>query len=284
MKKFLRTVWQAGYPILIEVSVNLLITGIAVLIFASMFYKSTGLMGVNIAAELLESNIMLLTGVVSFVLIPLFMYFIRSDAKKHGEDSDAPVEIKTVLMCVLAACGAALAGAFMMSMLGLSGSNDNFAQYVEIFDDTAPVAVVLVTIIMTPLFEELLFRGLVFKRICRAYGAVAAALVSALIYAVTFGNLSQGIFGFIMGLVYAYAYTKTDKIWVPVVMHMAASTFVILLNALVENTNMAIAGSEAIAGVIGVIAGAAAAVSSVMYLQKFGKDVLVKETETEKDV
>lgn len=277
MKKFFRTVWQAGYPILIENGVNLLLTFIILMLYASMFYSANGLYAINIAADLLDENIMLLTGVVSLVMIPLFMLMIRKDTKKYGdEEPDLKMNLRIILMCVIGACGASLAGSFMMSMLGMHQSDVHFEQYVEIFNDTAPVAVVLVSIILTPLLEELLFRGLVFKRICHSYGATIAAVVSSLVYAFTFGGIARGIFGFIMGLVYSYAYTKTDRIWVPSVMHMTASTFMILLDFIIEEYGLAVTGREAVTAVIGVIAGITASVCYVLYLQKTGDDVIRK--------
>lgn len=284
MKKLFRTIWQAGYPLLIEQGVSLLITLILLILFSSLFYQDSGLAGVSIAGDILTENILLVTGVVSLIATPIFLLMVWKDSKKFGDTtSDTPVNLKDILMCMLGACGTALAGAFMMSMMGMQIGGDTFEQYAAVFDDTAPLAMVAVSLILTPLLEELLFRGLVFRRICRSYGAVWAALFSSLVYALTAGGGAQSIFCFVMGMVYSYAYVNTDRVWVPAVMHMAASTFILLADYIVEEYGLAVVGKEAVTGVIGIIAGVTALVSFVVYMQKFGHEIITKVDDSPKE-
>ena len=83
-----------------------------------------------------------------------------------------------------------------------------------------PVAVTLLgACVLGPLCEELLFRGLIARRLAR-YGQRPAALVSALLFALYHANLSQFFYALALGLLLAYAYFYTGSFVAPVVLHM----------------------------------------------------------------
>ena len=270
MKKLLTTIWQAFYPLLIETAVNLIITFAAVMFFAGLYYRETGLLAVKGAAGFLDSNLLFLTGIVSLFIIPVYMLLVKKDAAKYGEQvifvDRKPL---TVFLCIAASVGTALAGTLMMKLLGVFRPEIGFEEYANIFDNAAPLVMAVVTLILTPLCDELLFRGLLFKRISRAYGFWPAALISSLFYGITFGDLSQGFYGFVMGLVYALAFQKTGKVWIPVVMHMASSTFIVLVDALTEGLSAFSLPFQVALSALGAAVGAAILVASLFYLKNY---------------
>ena len=83
-----------------------------------------------------------------------------------------------------------------------------------------PLSVVLLGgCILGPLCEELLFRGLLAKRLAR-YGQKPAALVSALLFGLYHANLSQFCYAFLLGLLLAYAMFYTGKLKTSVLLHI----------------------------------------------------------------
>ncbi|MBQ6814399.1 MAG: CPBP family intramembrane metalloprotease [Lachnospiraceae bacterium] len=82
--------------------------------------------------------------------------------------------------------------------------------------------------ILAPVTEELLFRGLVYKRLKTYYDWITAAYISGIIFGVAHLNLVQGIYGFIMGIVFSFIYEKYKNIVAPIIMHMAANIVVVL--------------------------------------------------------
>lgn len=270
MKKLLTTIWQAFYPLLIETAVNLIITFAAVMFFAGLYYRETGLLAVKGAAGFLDSNLLFLTGIVSLFIIPVYMLLVKKDAAKYGEQVISVARKPlTVLLCIAASVGTALAGTLMMKLLGVFRPEIGFEEYANIFDNAAPLVMAVVTLILTPLCDELLFRGLLFKRISRAYGFWPAALISSLFYGITFGDLSQGFYGFVMGLVYALAFQKTGKVWIPVVMHMASSTFIVLVDALTEGLSAFSLPFQVALTALGAGLGVAILVASLFYLKNY---------------
>jgi len=57
--------------------------------------------------------------------------------------------------------------------------------------------------------------------------------ISALLFGVFHGNIVQGIYGTLMGLLIAYVYEKYDNFIAPVIIHVAANFSVYILTYLV---------------------------------------------------
>ena len=99
-------------------------------------------------------------------------------------------------------------------------------------------AVVVITlvdvVVVTPLFEELLFRGLLFATLRRGLGAPGAVVLSAAIFALAHG---YGVLGFASvfwsACLWAWAYEKTGSLWPCIAAHavdnLAASLSVLLV-------------------------------------------------------
>ncbi len=82
---------------------------------------------------------------------------------------------------------------------------------------------ILVLAAAAPLAEELLFRGLLFRRMRTYCSYLPAAIVTSLIFAVFHGNILQGIYGFAVGILFTWVYEELKTIWAPICCHAAAN-------------------------------------------------------------
>jgi hypothetical protein len=89
------------------------------------------------------------------------------------------------------------------------------------------------TIVFAPIFEEVIFRGLFFATLRRRFGFVAAALISATVFAVAHG---YGVLGFASvlwsGILWAWVYERSGSVLPGILAHMlnnAAVCFAIIL-------------------------------------------------------
>jgi len=80
------------------------------------------------------------------------------------------------------------------------------------------------------LFEELIFRGVIFYLLIKKIGAIKAIIISAIAFGIyhwfsfeVIGNPTQMVITFattgIMGLLYAYGYAKTFSLYIPCAIH-----------------------------------------------------------------
>jgi membrane protease YdiL (CAAX protease family) len=85
--------------------------------------------------------------------------------------------------------------------------------------------------IKSVLFEELIFRGVIFYILIKRLGAAKAIIISAIAFGIyhwfsfeIIGNVKQMIFVFIitgiMGILYGYGYAKTFSLYIPCAIHL----------------------------------------------------------------
>ena len=70
----------------------------------------------------------------------------------------------------------------------------------------------------TPLVEEVVFRGMIFQSM-RRFGDSFALVLSAILFALFHGNLSQAPNAFLMGLVIGYLVLYSGSLWVGIIIH-----------------------------------------------------------------
>lgn len=83
--------------------------------------------------------------------------------------------------------------------------------------------------IVAPIVEELIFRGLVYRRTKKMTGTIAASILSAALFGVFHGNWVQAPYAFIIGIVAVFVYEKFKSIVAPIMLHMSANILSVLI-------------------------------------------------------
>ncbi len=83
--------------------------------------------------------------------------------------------------------------------------------------------------VISPLTEEVLFRGLIYGRMRRFFSLPVSMVVSSFLFGAYHGNLLQGVYGFLLGLMMVYLYEKTQHFAMPVMTHAVANMSVFML-------------------------------------------------------
>ena len=98
----------------------------------------------------------------------------------------------------------------------------NTYEYVIEYLNSIPIVILLVeTCIMAPLFEELLYRGIILNGLINRYSSKKAIIYSALIFGIAHLNFPQGINAFLLGLIIGTVYYYTRSIYLCMIMHFA---------------------------------------------------------------
>ncbi|MFK0244541.1 lysostaphin resistance A-like protein [Amycolatopsis azurea] len=87
----------------------------------------------------------------------------------------------------------------------------------------AGATTVLLTVVMAPLAEEMIFRGLLYPVLRTRVSVAAAAGVTATVFGLLHGNLVQFIFTTPLSVLLSLVYEHTRTIWAGVVLHLAAN-------------------------------------------------------------
>lgn len=188
-------------------------------------------------------NAVALMQIVGFAAGSLFVVKeAKAQIKKAAEDTKLlhirrePVK-NYVLMTV-----AALAAMFGLNMLlDLSGVTDISASYQAVAATQYAANILLgliVYVVVAPLAEELLFRGVIYNCMKGMFRPMGAVLVASVFFGVYHGNSVQGVYGFLMSCLIIYAYEYFGDFRVAVGMHAVIN----LVSYLLGNTALATTG------------------------------------------
>ena len=92
----------------------------------------------------------------------------------------------------------------------------------------------IATVIISPIFEEILYRGLMYNKLKEISNAFIGVLISSILFALLhipkYGFGINTFFLFLVGILLAYCYEKTDNIYVPIFVHSINNFFIFLFN------------------------------------------------------
>lgn len=158
-------------------------------------------------------------GVLYLVGFPLAAFLLRK--LPVGEAERRPLRIWELLQMMCIVVGALFLGNIVTTIFtelisGLRGSP--VTNPLEEVMDYPLGWLLLLTCVLAPLAEEILFRGLLLDRL-RPYGDRFAVMASALAFAMMHGNLSQLIYAFTTGLILGCIALRTGRVRETVLCH-----------------------------------------------------------------
>lgn len=173
------------------------------------------------------------TGIVSgaamlLAAAPLFPMLKRelTERKAPQEKTDNSSKGKTtlkVIITVLLAVTSSVGLNILLSITGFVSASDTFQDVSRRqFGVAFGIGIILYGIV-SPLAEEIVFRGLLYNRMRKYFPVWLAIAVSGLFFGLYHGNLVQGIYGSCMGILMAYMYERTGRFYIPLLFHAAAN-------------------------------------------------------------
>ncbi len=145
-------------------------------------------------------------------------------------------EIKWYIYPLWAAIGAVCA--FLLTLvfnaLGLTAVESYQEASQGLFYASSSVAVLVVLYCFaTPLIEEILFRFFIYNFVLKYIKKAAASIViTAALFGLYHLNPVQMLYGFIMGLVITYSYSRYNILTIPFLVHSAANAVALLFTFL----------------------------------------------------
>ena len=182
---------------------------------------------------------LLLTDVPNMIFLLVFWLVIRripkSDWQKETMSFKSLLQVFVMMYAV----------SMVFHLIGLSisqaapaGGTEQLDMINQMVSSGIPTGIMM-TVIIAPVLEELIFRKLMLDRI-RNYGEKTAIVFSALCFGLFHQNLTQFLFAFSVGLFLGYVYCKTGKVIYTMIMHallnLVSSSIMLLLPQLTNGT------------------------------------------------
>lgn len=94
-----------------------------------------------------------------------------------------------------------------------------------------PIILILTATVVAPIYEEIVFRGILLKGMAKKINPTIALLLSALLFAVVHFNIPQGINAFLLGSVIGFIYITTDSIYLCIFAHFINNILALLVSS-----------------------------------------------------
>lgn len=209
--------WQIIYPVGIYYVVSSV-----VFLFAGMLLGNA------------NETYMLRQTLCALVTIPfLYFSFYRKDRQLEkivmdGKEKDTAADVVKYIICAVIGTGTlGIACNNLIAMTPLMQVSSGYQETNQAFFGGGMVFEILGSGLLIPIAEEMLFRGIVFKRL-RIWAGVRVAIAgSALFFALIHVNLVQFLYAGILGIFLALLLEKSGKLYIPVLGHITANLIAI---------------------------------------------------------
>ncbi|MCI8505614.1 MAG: CPBP family intramembrane metalloprotease [Lachnospiraceae bacterium] len=172
------------------------------------------------------------------ITLPLLLLYYRRDRKQeecfHQGRRFTAVPSWQYLLTVVLGMTACLAGNNLVAVSGLFEISDTYAEISEMIYGGKLAVELLGLGILVPLVEELIFRGLMYRRMRKYLNVSTATVICSLIFGFYHGNLVQGLYAFCLSLLMIYVYERFHTMLAPILFHVAAN----LLSVIVSETGI----------------------------------------------
>lgn len=161
------------------------------------------------------------------IMIPVFIFILFKEKRLADTFRWNNKFLNDILIPVIAGAFIGALVTFAVSVSGV-GADADFLQAQEVYRQNIVLTMVS-SVVLAPLMEEMLFRGMIYHKMESDFGIPVSVVVSSMFFAMGHASLVQVIYGFLMGVLFALLYHKRGTIIAPVAMHAAANLVTILM-------------------------------------------------------
>lgn len=206
------------------------------------------------SAVLLKLNkITTLISLISCVIIAAAVYLI---IRFRGGKPEVSLRIrkinpKSLILCLVFGISFNFAVTAFLAMIPMPESL--VSSYNDLYDYLGSGNIVLEVIdvaLVTPIVEEIIFRGIFHGQLESVFSFIPAALISSAVFGAMHGNVISFVFTFVLGFVLALAFNKCKTLIAPIAIHLAfnGSSYIVteLMNGADEGMFAAVAAISSV--------------------------------------
>lgn len=204
----------------------------------SLIVAGFGILSVFVLEENLQRNdlFLLVSNAVLWVgAIWAFDYFVcRQQTGQKLNFNFSTRNLTTYLLIFPLMCGMMLIADFLTSQLPVTGPffgpmYETFSKLMEQMTKNTATLIVL-AVVMAPLFEEVVFRGIIQKGLInKGVKPVWAIWIAALAFGIVHGNPWQFVGAVLLGYVLGLVYHRTKSLLLPILLHAFNNLVSVLL-------------------------------------------------------
>ncbi|MCR4705096.1 MAG: HAD hydrolase-like protein [Lachnospiraceae bacterium] len=138
-------------------------------------------------------------------------------------------KLPNVIAAVIWAVSLSIGLNVLFDLFKLAASDSGYREVAESQYSVSLTLGLILYGVISPITEEILFRGLIYGRMRKFFSLPVSMVVSSFLFGAYHGNILQGLYGFLLGLMIVYLYEKTQHFAMPVMAHALANMSVFML-------------------------------------------------------
>ncbi len=171
--------------------------------------------------------ILILQQIISIgAVLPIYLVHRKYQPKPEKKNTAGSVILGILFVL---GCGAVISILQNLVFSFLPINDVSWEQTEEMLVSMSLTVQIISTVILAPIVEEIMFRGMILNRLMSAFPKWAAVLVSAIAFGALHMNWTQGIFAGLVGIVFGVVYVKTRSLWLCIFAHAANNLWATLM-------------------------------------------------------
>lgn len=201
----------------------------AVVVFSLCFYGLHTIIETIAGAEWAAINVRLITTIcMAIAAVGLFIVLDKKDLFEEKKLSFWKLALTVVVGAVTSLGFNKLISFIPWRKIPIEGASVDIEVMFAI-----PLWLVMIAFsIVTPICEELLFRGGIYSNLKKVMPVPVAIIMTSAIFGIYHGNLQQGLYAFVMSILITLFYEKGKNIIYPIVFHASANLIVSIIHAI----------------------------------------------------
>jgi len=227
----LNCIWNCLYPILIYFLASFVVGVVATIIMIPKYGTDT-----NLLTEKLNSNIMLVTIFAQIIGIA-FVLPIYLSIRKYFPKVKEKVSLKYVLFSAISVIGVGVISGFFANLIDYFLSRGDLEQVNTMLMSGGILITFIPTVILAPIMEELMFRGIILNKLLSTTSKWPAILISSFLFGFIHLNLIQGLNAFVLGIILSLIFIKCRSIIPCILGHSLNNLLSIICSFITLNNN-----------------------------------------------
>lgn len=184
------------------------------------------------ATEFLMTNLNLISLLAGFLTILfLWIFFLIRKKKLTKETGITSLAGTDAVYMILLGIILAITISFGMSLLPESWL-EAYGEQVQYTTNGSQIIMVIASMIMAPLVEEIIFRGLILSRLQKAMPVGVAVAITSLAFGLAHGQILWIAYTTVLGIIMSLVVLKTKSLTASILLHMVFNIFGTVVPAL----------------------------------------------------
>lgn len=190
--------------------------------------------------EAIYAEAMMMT-LVSGILVLLIFGLVFLIRKKNflAEVCIRPIPVKGIIpVALLAACFNLITSVVISYIPWPESWMESYMANSSVIDNS--VIAWITAVLMAPVLEEIVFRGLMYTRLKKGLPVIAAAIITSLVFGTVHGTIIWAIYTFIFSMVLIWVFERFQSLTACILLHMAYNLSGMALSLIPEDASVVV--------------------------------------------